>query len=211
MHDSLCRKAALFFVALLLPAAVLAADAREHLDRGVADPLERETLINEGRSAAFFCANCHGEEGNSRLPDVPNLAGQNPIYILNQIQAFVTGKRQNAFMEGLMKVLNEREKAAIAMYFSSGRGEPAVNAPGPLAMMGEQQYLLHCASCHRPDAHGAEQFPRLAGQQPEYLRASLTRYLRDSGERNYPAMTEAVRRLGESNIEGVVQYLSSLR
>lgn len=197
--------------ACLYQPAWAAEDARAYLDKGVADAAERQALIEEGRKAAFFCFNCHGDSGNSRIPQVPNLAGQHPVYILDQIGYFLSGKRQDAFMQGLMKVLSEREKAAVALYFSNASGQPAVPTPGARAEEGKQAYAKFCARCHLDNADGGESFPRLAGQQPDYLRNSLTRYLTMSGERFYPPMTNAVSQLGEKNIDAIVDYLSSLK
>ena len=45
------------------------------------------------RKVAAFCANCHGEGGNSVKPDVPNLAGQNTAYLLDQVRQFSDGRR----------------------------------------------------------------------------------------------------------------------
>ena len=196
---------------LCLSASVGAADAKELVKRSQSDPALRETLIREGRNAGSFCANCHGEAGFSRFSEVPNLASQHPTYILNQIDAFVSGKRKNEFMEGLMKVLSERERAAIALAFSSNEAIPASVTPGGRAAEGGEHFKRLCARCHQADARGAETFPRLAGQQQEYLRVTLGRYLTMSGERQYPPMTGAVMQLGERNIEAVVEYLSSLR
>lgn len=171
---------------------------------------ERAAVMIEGKKAAFFCANCHGDNGMSRYPGVPNLAGQNPAYILSQIDAFLTGRRKDEFMQGLMKVLSERDKVAIALYFSSLPVVPAT-APGPRAAEGAQFFAKQCAHCHRPDARGDQTFPRLAGQQREYLRTSLSRYLSQSGGRLYPPMTAAITQLGTDNIDAVADYLSGLK
>ena len=184
-------------------------DAKELVKRSQTDPALRETLLREARSAGSFCANCHGEAGFSRFPEVPNLASQHPAYILNQIEAFLSGRRKNEFMEGLMKVLSERDKAAIALAFSSAPAIPASVKPGPRAKEGGEHFQRLCARCHQADARGAETFPRLAGQQQEYLRVTLRRYLAMSGERNYPPMSGAVMQLGERNIDAVVDYLSN--
>jgi len=203
-------------VIALLAAAVFcapafASEARGYIDSALADEVEREVLVQEGKAAAFFCANCHGDDGSSRIPVVPNLAGQNPLYILDQIQAFLHGTRKDAFMEGLMKVLSQRDKAAIAMFYAEAKPLPASETPGPRAAEGAAYYVELCARCHQTDAYGAESYPRLAGQQVDYLQINLKRYLDMSGERIYPAMTGAVRQLGEKNIEAVAQYLSSLQ
>ncbi|MGL4408581.1 MAG: c-type cytochrome [Zoogloea sp.] len=187
-------------------------NAREHLERiSAAKPADQKTAHDNGKKASFFCANCHGEFGSSKYPEVPNLAGQHPAYVLNQIDAFLTGKRKDAFMQGLMKVLNNEEKASIAHYYSTQIPVPAMATPGPRAAEGRDLYQKHCQRCHGPDARGAESMPRLAGQQVEYLRRSLSRYLKNTGERNYPAMTAAMNGLGESHIEAVAEYLAALR
>ncbi|MBS0345358.1 MAG: c-type cytochrome [Proteobacteria bacterium] len=186
--------------------------ARAHLEKIVkAAPAEQKTAQEAGRKASFFCANCHGETGLSKYTEVPNLAGQHPAYVLNQIDAFLTGKRKDPFMQGLMKVLKDEEKASIAVFYAAQPVVPAVSMGGPRAAEGRALFDRNCARCHGAEAKGAETFPRLAGQQAEYLRRSLTRYLTMSGERIYPPMTAAVTGLGEQNIEAVVQYLSALR
>jgi len=188
-----------------------AASAQEQLQKAATDAALRDALVREGRTASFFCANCHGEAGLSRFPEVPNLASQNASYIVSQIEAFIAGRRRNEFMEGLMKVLPERDKAAIATYFASNAAVPAAATAGPRAREGAEHYKRLCVACHRADGHGAENFPRLAGQQPEYLRASLRRYLSKSAARTSPEMTAAVVQLGDKNIEPIVEYLASLK
>ncbi len=195
---------------LWLPGVVFAERAAELIGQALADPDQRETLANEGAKASFFCANCHGEDGNSTIPEVPNLAGQHPAYIHKQISAFLQGVRKDPFMEGLMRVLSEREKASIAIYYAVSTVRPALAQPGPRAGEGARFYVEFCARCHGDHAHGGAEYPRLAGQQQEYLRINLKRYLTMSGERIYPPMTGAVRQLGERNFEAVIDYLSSL-
>lgn len=195
------------------PASIAAADAdaAQLVKRAETDAALRQTLASEGRTSAGFCANCHGEGGISRYPEVPNLASQHPAYLLRQIEAFRSGKRKNDFMEGLMRLLKEREQAAIALHFASSPAKPSAAAPGPRAQQGAALFAKICARCHQDDARGTEQVPRLAGQQPEYLRSNLRRYLTQSGERIYAPMTAAVMQLGSDNIDAVVEYLTALR
>lgn len=189
----------------------LADDARAYLQQGMTNPAERRILVEEGKKASTFCFNCHGDNGNSTLPDVPNLAEQHPVYLLDQIDAFLSGRRRDDFMEGLMRVLTPREKAAVAMFFAQAKVVPASPTPGPRAEQGKVFFAKICAQCHNANATGGESYPRLAGQQPEYIRVSLKRYLTMSNERFSPQMTNAARQLGEQNIEAIVDYLSSLK
>lgn len=214
MHKGLPGRlacAVAMLVCVLSGAQAAGDDAYAILRKASGDATLRSALIREGRAASFFCANCHGEEGLSRYPEVPNLAGQHPVYLVNQIEAFLSGKRRNEFMQGLMKVLGERDKAAIALSYAEQPGVPALKAAPAAAKTGEAHFQRVCARCHHGDARGGESIPRLAGQQPEYLRVSLLRYLRKTGERVSPDMSAAVAELGEANIDAVVGYLASVR
>lgn len=203
----------LMLAVLVGPAlAETAPTSREHLERlARSKPADQKAAQDAGKKAAFFCANCHGDSGLSKYGEVPNLAGQHPLYILSQIDAFLAGKRKDAFMQGLMKVLSAEDKATIAVFYAAQQVAPSVATPGAQAAAGRELFQKNCARCHGADAKGGESFPRLAGQQAEYLRRNIRRYLDMSGERTYPPMTAAVTGLGEKNIEAVVDYLSSLK
>jgi cytochrome c553 len=65
------------------------------------------------------CTPCHGTDGISKSADVPNLAGQNEAYLLNQLRAFHSGKRAHKEMRIMSRHMTEEEMEAIAAYFSS--------------------------------------------------------------------------------------------
>ena len=49
--------------------------------------------MNRARLAAAACAKCHGEDGNSKIPGTPSLAGQQPHYLVAAIQEYHQGDR----------------------------------------------------------------------------------------------------------------------
>jgi len=65
------------------------------------------------------CAPCHGANGISKFGEVPNLAGQNEPYLVNQLRAFHTGRRPHKEMAYMSRKLTEEEIEAIAAYFST--------------------------------------------------------------------------------------------
>jgi cytochrome c553 len=65
------------------------------------------------------CAPCHGSNGIAKFGSVPNLAGQNAPYLLNQLRAFHTGGRAHKEMRYMSRNLTKKEMEAIAAYFSS--------------------------------------------------------------------------------------------
>jgi cytochrome c553 len=65
------------------------------------------------------CAPCHGIDGIAKEADVPHLAGQNLVYLYNQLQAFRSGKRPHKEMRYMARHLTEPEMEALAAYFAS--------------------------------------------------------------------------------------------
>lgn len=64
------------------------------------------------------CVPCHGTEGIAKFADVPNLAGQNELYLLAQLRAFQTGKRVHKEMRTTSRMLSDPEMEAIAAYYA---------------------------------------------------------------------------------------------
>ncbi len=187
---------------LLLTASAQAADPKTSLD---------ETALRNGQKSAQFCRHCHGVGGSSVRDDTPNLAGQNEAYLLVQMEKFVTGKRKNEFMEGLIKALTPEERKNIALYFSRQAVVVKPTAGSAQAAAGKKLYESVCINCHGANAYGTEKVPRLASQQPGYLRDSITRYRNGSGERIDPLMAAYTRNLEDADIANLAAYLASMR
>jgi cytochrome c553 len=186
-------------------------DAAARLAEAQADPRLAETMLRNGRKVAGFCANCHGDNGNSSKPDVPNLAGQNSAYLLEQMRQFAAGARRNEFMEGVIKAMSADERAAIVLFYAAQRVEPHPAADAALTALGADLYLKVCVRCHGAQGLGSEKIPRIAGQQGEYLRLTLKRYRSGTGARTDPLMAANTRLLTDAHIEGLVAYVSTLR
>ena len=164
--------------------------------------------VAAGKKASFFCANCHGEDGNSKYPEVPNLAGQNPAYLLEQIRKFGAGQRKDEFMQKLIKVLSEDERVQISLYYSESKVVPGTAEAG-LVKRGKEVFSKLCVRCHGEEARGNETIARLAGQKREYLMVSLKRYRDRTGERIDPLMQIATGPLTDDDIKAVTAYLTT--
>jgi cytochrome subunit of sulfide dehydrogenase len=100
---------ALLFAVLASAAAVFASPAPAQ----GSDP-------NLGRNLAAACANCHGTNGVSQR-GMPNLAGQQRAYLVQQMQDFKAGKRPATIMHQLAKGYTDEQIDALAAYFSAQR------------------------------------------------------------------------------------------
>ena len=180
----------------------------DRLKSVLADPSSRSAAIEAGRKTSSFCANCHGTDGNSKLPEVPNLAGQNPVYLMNQVHKFYTGERKDQWMEPVIKLLSESERLNIVAFYVNQTVVPS--STGAANPQGYEIYQRVCARCHGPQARGGERFPRLAGQQHTYLVRSLTRYRDRTGNRMEPEMLAMTAALKDADIKALADYLSRL-
>ena len=76
--------------------------------------------VSEGRAKAeVACALCHGPMGMATLPNAPNLAGQQAIYLSEQLRNYRSGKRQNEVMNMIAKQLTDSEISHLAAWFSA--------------------------------------------------------------------------------------------
>jgi cytochrome c553 len=175
------------------------------------DPKAMEAGIKAGKKVASFCFNCHGNSGNSARPDVPNLAGQHPAYLLEQMKKFSDGRRRNVFMEGMIKAMSDEEKVNTVVYFASQEVTPHAVANPALASHGKDLFYKICWRCHGNEGRGNEKIARIAGQQPEYLTLTLKRYRDRTGERIDPFMAASTENLTDADINSLVAFVSSMK
>jgi cytochrome c553 len=161
------------------------------------------------------CLACHGQDGISRMPDVPSLAGQPDLFIQWQLVYFRDAIRPSDVMVPLAQALDDVEVRAMGAYFAS---LPATSAPNGAdtatelsARGGKLVAAGRCAVCHLPNFAGQGEMPRLAGQREEVLVKALQDY--KSGVRRgrgNAAMAEVTFGLSEEDIRALAHYLSRL-
>ncbi len=88
--------------------------------------LNAATVEAQGDAAAgrqkvlqFHCETCHGLDGIARLPGAPNLAGQSPDYLVQALQEFQSGARQNGIMSLVASKLSDADINDLAAYYAS--------------------------------------------------------------------------------------------
>lgn len=154
---------------------------------------------------------------------MPRLAGQQPEYVKNQLQAFIERRRTNPVMFNVSHVLTPAMLTALSGYFKDLNPKPLGGAPRDSLAVGKKIYeegvpaaeVPPCASCHGPDAKGADAFPRLAGQLHDYMIRKLTNWDKERGQDkanpdNSAIMQPIAHNLTEAQIKAVAAYLSTL-
>jgi cytochrome c553 len=175
--------------------------------------------------ASAVCGACHGPDGNSPASANPKLAGQHAPYLFKQMKNFkgdATGKteRVNAIMNGMIAPYTEEQMLDFAAYFASQKQSGGEVKNRETLELGKKIYrsgdagkgLAACAACHGPTGSGLPaQYPRIAGQFPEYIEAQLKAF-RNSERTNDPnSMMQMVAvKMTDAEIRAVADYLSGL-
>jgi cytochrome c553 len=172
-----------------------------------------------------YCEVCHGPSarGFAGYYPIPRLAGQQPEYIKNQLDAFVERRRVNPIMFSVGHVLSPAMIAALAANFHDLNPPPLGGAPKELVATGKQIFqegipsanVPPCASCHGPEAKGNGPFPRLAGQLYPYIVRALGIFGEERGQNPAKPDTSAIMQpiahsLTEAQIKAVAAYVSYL-
>lgn len=192
-------------------AAPASADLGARVKAVQADPAQFEAAYKLGGKAAAVCALCHGNNGNSLNPDIPNLAGQNPAYLLEQMRQFSVGERRYEFMEGLIKALKPEDKIGIAVFFASQEVQTKAATNAALVSKGQAYYAKNCLACHGEQGRGSEGFARIAGQQPGYLALTLKRYRDGSTVRKGSVMAPSAKAMTDDDISAVAAYVTAMK
>jgi cytochrome c553 len=207
----------LLLTAALAVSVLVAAHAE---DKGKADFSQQQL-----QDKLAYCKTCHGVSGQGfrgAFP-MPRLAGQQPEYLVNQLQAFIERRRTNPVMFNVAHVLSPSMLTALAAHFKDLDPKPLGGAPKELVAAGKKIYeegvpsaeVPPCATCHGPEAKGADQFPRLAGQLNDYVAKKLLNWSKERGQDpakpdNSAIMQPIAHNLTEAQVKAVAAYLSYL-
>ena len=188
---------------------------------------ERSSKARGGIQAKLdYCKDCHGRsaQGFHGYFPIPRLAGQQPEYLKNQLQAFIEHRRTNNIMFNVAHSLNRGVIDALAEDFRALNPPPLGGGVRRLVPTGEKIFqngvpeanVAACAACHGPEAQGSGEIPRLAGQLPDYVFNKLVNWSKERGQNPTEpdisaVMSPVAHSLTRPQVEAVAAYLSYLK
>lgn len=184
-------------------------EAKAKLGQLLARPDARERALEAVKQTIFRCRDCHGEDGNSVKREVPSLAGQNPYYLMEQFESFLSGRRHLIKMKDKVQRLSPDQRIAMAVWYSKQTPKPVGGDP-QLAEQGKPLYLDRCAKCHGTDGRLDKGYAYLAGQPPVYTAAALRRFRDEPAFRDDPDMADVTLGLTEDDVDAIAHYLAGL-
>jgi cytochrome c553 len=178
-----------------------------------------------GKTKAAMCMGCHNIPGyQAAFPQVykvPKIAGQNAKYIVSALQAYQKGDRKYATMQAIAASLTEQDMADLAAYYEQ-QGQTTVkvvNKPAKPAKLASPQVAAlltkgNCVTCHGADFNSPidATYPKLAGQHPDFLLASLKSYQHMSAKvgRSNAIMAGQVTPFNATELALLANHLGSL-
>lgn len=186
------------------------------IEKKQSTPELKQHAIRMGQERAVLCNQCHGEDGNSKKPNIPNLAGQNPVYLLDQIEKFADKRRKNYVMNALSKNFSQDDKENLAIFYANMKVNP-IKVNVKLAEKGQPLYIKQCYACHGEKGEGKSDYARLAGQQPQYVEMTLRGFrdkLKNNSKqvkRSNTTMESISKALSNEDIKALAAYVTQLK
>ena len=192
-------------------------DMLTEINNRLQNKIAKHDAIEAGRERTVLCQSCHGEDGNSAKSDVPNLAGQNASYLLEQIDRFADGRRKDFVMNQLAENFSPEDKINIAIFYYSMPVKPQ-HVNWHLANKGETLYKSRCGGCHGDEGFGHEKLARIAGQRVEYVKNTLSVFRNAANQGSSPSeshrtsvsMEKVTKYLTDEQIEELAHFIAQM-
>jgi cytochrome subunit of sulfide dehydrogenase len=171
---------------------------------------------------AARCAKCHGDNGVSRKPEVPTIAGVSAPYFEAQMSAYQKGQRpcpklsdpklSDTDMCQVAKKLGAAQIKELSAYYAGLKFAAGAQQTDPaLAAKGKAIHDAHCDVCHSDGgSEAADDAGILAGQSKAYLQETMQDYV--TGRRVAPdKMKHQMTMLSADNVKALAEYYASER
>jgi cytochrome c553 len=181
---------------------------------GIAAPVIAQYVPEAPKKPAKLavCATCHGEDGNSTVPQYPILAGQSWRYIYIELKDFKAGRRKDPQMSPMAANLTNDEMMAFGNWFAAQKHKPTgfKADPAKVAAGKAKADEVLCAMCHLGNFSGQNEIPRVAGQRYEYVVKQLRNFKAKTRTNDAGNMTSVAGTLSDADIENLAQFAASL-
>ncbi|MFA7438783.1 cytochrome c [Castellaniella sp.] len=221
----------MFMAGSLVLAGVLPGLAHAQDQKPDAAAGEQLYLNGDMSRGVLACITCHGEGGNSTIPMNPNLSAQPHEYLAKQLHDFTPQGDKPAARTGpdgapsvmstIAPALSAEDIRNVALYLTN---QPLDWDTAPTATSEDtaergqtiwragiaDRHVPACAACHGAAGTGIPaEFPRLAGQYPDYILDQLKLF--QTGDRKNDIMHDIADRMNQSDLAAVADYAAGLR
>lgn len=160
---------------------------------------------------ARTCNACHGLNGVSVGPNMPNIAGLPEKYLKNLLLQWKSGERYAATMDRHVKGYTDEELAKLAAYFSKLPYVAVVQPADAKTMAQGKAATERCETCHgatggQPDD---DETPKLNGQWAKYMELELMKYRTDSVKMPHKKMRNNAKKMDEADVAAAAKFYAA--
>lgn len=184
-----------------------------------------------GAEKTAVCAACHGQDGNSGVPNYPKIAGLGEKYLYKQLEDIKSGERVVPEMTGMLANFSEQDLQDIAAYYAdqtmqlsgaqelevqlnSGTKANSLDIGKTIYRFGNPETgVPACSGCHSPTGLGNEPagYARLGGQFADYIAKQLRDFrLGNRTNDQDQIMRQVAEHMSEAEITAVANYIAGL-
>src|SRR6516165_7537986 len=158
-----------------------------------------------------ICLACHREKGQSTLPDVPSLGGQQAFYVTVQLLMFREHMRVADPMNDMAKGLSDDDLRKFAEIINKLPAPRPPEGSVDAARIERAQPLVaqnRCNICHTATFAGQDNVPNIADQREDYLVKALRGY-KDNSRHGYDAtMADVIAPISDEQILDLAYYIA---
>jgi cytochrome c553 len=157
-----------------------------------------------------YCMSCHGADGVPIEPEYPVIWGQQYFYIYTQLRDYGAGRRDHEIMTPIAAEYDRDQAKLLAEHFAALAWPdiPSETQEGDEQIAERGVTGGQCSACHGK-WQGDSRIPRLAGQQPAYLRQTMLDF-KNEVRMNAPDKISTMQQLEDETIEALARYLSTV-
>lgn len=165
------------------------------------------------------CAACHGDDGNSKYEEVPNIGGMSAVYLHDTMMAYQNDERpgkkfkpkngEETDMNAVARKLSEDDINALADYYAAKPFAPhPQEVDAEMAAKGKKTFDKLCEKCHSESGSVAEDDAGiLLGQWKKYLQHEFELF--DTQKRLMAKkMRKRYEKLGRQDKAEILEYLA---
>jgi len=210
---------------LLLTAAALACRAQSTATLGMLEKAKalKPDLQSGEHLYILYCSACHYRSGWGNGPrKVPALAGQQDLYLLQELIQFSRLERQRGEMHEVVvrpAITGPQLLRDVSSYMAQlPRNADPDTGEGMQLRRGERLYAQRCRVCHGQNGEGDREglIPAIGGQQYGYLLMQMRHFAKEHPAQepcaqSSPAAINLSARLSPVELKAIADYTSRLR
>ena len=164
----------------------------------------------------YTCAGCHGFNGSSTGPAIPNIAGASAEYTVEMMNGYKDGSIVSTVMGRIAKGYSDEQFALMGEFFAKQKlVVPKQEFDAKLVKKGAKLHDKYCEKCHAEGGTSAEDDSGiLAGQWTPYLKYTMEDYHGD-GRQMTKKMKKKVKKLnekeGDAGLEALLNFYAEAK